>query len=61
MTYSDPTTNNMTYEELEGKIGKQYVADWSNHPNGGGWIHKSAEVYASAFLEKNATSRRSRR
>ena len=33
------------------KIGEQVEADWTQHKNGGGWIHKNAKVEASCYIE----------
>ena len=44
----------MTFQELQDKIGTQNEADWHQHSNGGGWVHKSAIVKASARIEEMA-------
>jgi carbonic anhydrase/acetyltransferase-like protein (isoleucine patch superfamily) len=44
----------MTFEQLQEKIGTQDQADWSQHENGGGWVHKSAKVEKTAFIGNNA-------
>ena len=40
----------MTFQELQERIGTQVEADWQQHDNGGGWVHKSATVDATAFV-----------
>ena len=44
----------MKFSELQEKIGTQIESDWHQHKNGGGWIHKSAKVDASAFIGGSA-------
>ena len=44
----------MTFQELQNKIGERNEADWSVHANGGGWVHKNARVDASTFIDTNA-------
>jgi len=44
-----------TFQELNEKLGGNEVAsDWSKHSNGGGWVHKSAKVDATAYIGDNA-------
>lgn len=45
----------MTFAELNQKLGgDEKSSDWSQHPNGGGWINKSAKVDASAYVGESA-------
>ena len=44
----------MTFQELQNKIGTQNQADWSQHKNGGGWVHKTARIDATAYIGENA-------
>lgn len=44
----------MIFEQLQEKIGQQDKTDWHQHSNGGGWVHKSATVDASAYIGENA-------
>jgi carbonic anhydrase/acetyltransferase-like protein (isoleucine patch superfamily) len=44
----------MTFTELCNRIGEQQELDWRQHENGGGWLHRSAIVDASAFIGENA-------
>ena len=44
-----------TFDELNAKLsGNENKSDWSQHPNGGGWIHKSAQVASTAFVGPDA-------
>lgn len=49
------TTNkgNMTFDELELKIGKQTKLDW-RQAKGGGWLNKSAKVNDETKITENA-------
>jgi len=38
----------MTFKELQEIHGPQVEAEWHQHKNGGGWVHNSAKVDASA-------------
>ena len=44
-----------TFDELNAKLsGNEKKCDWSQHPNGGGWIHKLARVDSTAFVGSDA-------
>ena len=44
----------MTFLELQEKIGTQNKADWHQHKNGEGWVHKEAQVNDSVYIGENA-------
>ena len=44
-----------TFDELNAKLsGNENKCDWSQRPNGGGWIHKLARVDSTAFVGSDA-------
>ena len=44
-----------TFDELNAKLsGNENKSYWRQHPNGGGWIHKSAQVASTAFVGPDA-------
>ena len=45
----------MTFADLNKKLGGDAIeADWKRHPNGGGWVHKNANVDVSAYVGEDA-------
>ena len=45
----------MTFAQLNQKLGGGLqVAEWSQHANGSGWVHKSAMVEATAYIGEEA-------
>lgn len=45
----------MTFTDLNTKLGdNEKQSDWTQHPNGGGWINKTAKVDDTAFVGGNA-------
>ena len=46
--------DDMTFEQLEKKYGKQERVDWKQHENGGGWVHKNATITDKVFVGEDA-------
>ena len=44
----------MTFSELNQKIGPLIEADWHQHSNGSGWVHKNAKVSDETYIGEDA-------
>ena len=44
----------MTFTELQKIVGPQEESNWTQHPNGGGWVQKTALVEPTALVEERA-------
>ena len=40
----------MNFQELNQKIGPLIEADWHQHSNGNGWVHKNAKVSDETYV-----------
>lgn len=45
----------MTIEELKQKMPWIDVTEWHQHPNGGGWVHNTAEVPEGVYIAVSVT------